>query len=126
VLVRQYLAAFSHALPAGEPVEAVAAIVLWFGIVVVLRRERLERPIVGCVFDGDHVFAEGVAVDVMQAHTCHQFFGHIVDGDKVLVFCGVLVALVSDFNESRGIDVEGEPLSLCAFLCRLVSFKGCR
>ncbi|WP_458208857.1 hypothetical protein [Haladaptatus sp. NG-SE-30] len=61
----------------------------------------------------------------MRARAGQQFLGHVVDGDGVLVGCGVLVALVGDFNESGGIDVEGKLFGLCAFLCRLVSFKGC-
>ncbi len=71
------------------------------------------------------MLAVGVAMDVMRAGTGHQFLGHVVDGDHVLVVCGVLVALIGDVDESGGIDVEGELFPLCAFLCRLVSFKGC-
>ncbi|WP_435159077.1 hypothetical protein [Haladaptatus sp. DFWS20] len=60
----------------------------------------------------------------MWARAGHQFMRHVVDGDCVLVDCGVLVALVGDLDESGGIDVEGELVGLCAFLCRLVSFTG--
>ncbi|MFB9807729.1 hypothetical protein ACFFQF_22070 [Haladaptatus pallidirubidus] len=49
------------------------------------------------------MFAKGVAVDVMQARTRHQVLGYVVDGDGVLVVCGILVALIGDFNESGGI-----------------------
>ncbi len=64
---------------------------------LVPRGESVKRPVVDCVFDGGHVFAEGVPVDVMRAGAGHQFVGHVVDGDGVLVLCGVLVALVGDF-----------------------------
>ena len=91
---------------------------------LVLRRERLERPVVSRGCDGGHVFAKGVPVDVVRARTSHQFLDYVVDGDSVLVGCGVLVALVGDANESGGIDVEDKLFGLCAFRCRLVSFKG--
>ena len=35
-------------------------------VVVILRWEGVECPVVGCGFDGGHVFAEGVAVDVVR------------------------------------------------------------
>ncbi|MCO8245387.1 MULTISPECIES: hypothetical protein [unclassified Haladaptatus] len=74
--------------------------VVRFGIVFdVLGRECLECPVVGCGFDCGHVFAEGVAVDVMWAGTRHQVLGHVVDRDSILVGCGGLVAN-SDFDES--------------------------
>ncbi len=84
-------------------------------VVVVLRWEGVERPVVGCVFDGGHVFAEGAAVDVIGARTGHQVFGHVVEGDCVLVGSGVVVAPIGDFDESGGIDVEGKLFTLCAF-----------
>ncbi len=59
----------------------------------------------------------------MRTGAGHQFTSHVVDGDGVLVVCGVLVALGGDFDESGGIDVEGKLFGLCAFLCRLGSFK---
>ncbi|WP_231190104.1 hypothetical protein [Haladaptatus sp. DYF46] len=90
---------------------------------LILRREGVGRPVVGCVFDGGHVFADSVAVDVVRARTGHQFAGHVVDGDGVLVVFRVLVALVGAFNESGGIDVERELFGLCAFLCRLDTSK---
>ncbi len=68
-------------------------------VFVVLGGERLERPVVGCVFDSGHVFAEGIAVDVVRARTGHQFVGHVVNGDHVLVVCRVLVG---DLDESEG------------------------
>jgi hypothetical protein len=64
-------------------------------------------------------------MDVMRARTGNQFVRHVVDGDCVLVGSGVLVALVGDVDESGGIGVEGKLFGLCAFLCRLVSFKSC-
>jgi hypothetical protein len=67
------------------------------------------------------VLAKGVTVDVVQASARHQFLSYVVDGNGGLVGCGVLVILVSDVDESRGIDVEGKLFGLCAFLCRLVS-----
>ncbi len=90
---------------------------------LVVRRERIERSIVDYVLNGSHVLAESVAVDVMRARAGHQFLGHVVDGNGVLVVFGVLVALVGDSEESGGIDVEGELFGLCAVLCCLVSFK---
>ncbi len=95
-VVRQFLLSRSHARPAREITEAVAVTIVWFDIVLVLRRERIECPVVGCVFDGGHVLAEGVAVDVVRTRAGHQFVSHVVDGDCVLVGCGVLVALVGD------------------------------
>jgi hypothetical protein len=76
------------------------------------------------IHGGKLVFAVGASVNVMQAGAGHSFLGHVVDGDCVLVVCGVLVALVGDFNESGGIDIEGKLVGLCAFLCHLGSFKG--
>ncbi len=116
-LVRQFFPSCSHARPAREATEALTVTVCWFGIVFVLGGERIERP-VSCVFDGGHVFAEGVAMDVVRTRTGHQFLGHVVDEDCVLVVCGVLVALVGDFDKSGGIDVEGKLFGLCALLCR--------
>ena len=118
--VRQFLPSRSHAWPARESVKAVAVAVFGFGIVFVLGGECVERPVVGCVFDGGHVLAECVAVDVVRASVCHRVTGHVVDGDGVLVGFGLVVALVDDFTEYEGIDIEGELLGLCAFLCRLV------
>ncbi|GKZ15345.1 hypothetical protein HAL_32260 [Haladaptatus sp. T7] len=69
------------------------------------------------------MFAEGIAVDVMRTRAGHRVFGHVVDGDGVLMVCGVLVALGGDVDESGGIDVEGTLFGLCAFLCRLVNFE---
>ena len=63
------------------------------------------------------MFTEGVPVNVMRTCTGHQFVGHVVDGDCVLVGCGVLVALIGDFDLSGGIDVERELFPLGAFLC---------
>jgi hypothetical protein len=90
-------------------------------LVFVLGRECVERSVVGCVFDGGRVFAEGVVVDVVRARAGHQVAGYVVDGDHVVVVCGILVALVGELNESGGIGVEGELFGLCAFLCRLGS-----
>ncbi len=70
-------------------------------VFVVLGGERRERPVVGCVFDGGHVLADGIAVNVMRTRTGHQFVGHVVDGDNVVVFSGVLVAFVDDLGESK-------------------------
>ena len=70
---------------------------------LVVRWECVKRPVVGCMFDGGHVFAEGVAVDVMRARAGHQFLSHVVDGDNVLVICRVLVALGGDADESESI-----------------------
>ena len=66
-------------------------------------KECVERPVVDCVFDCGHVFAEHVAVDVMRTGAGHQVLGHVVDGDGVLMGCGVLVTLVGDVNESKGL-----------------------
>ncbi|ODR79402.1 hypothetical protein BG842_06950 [Haladaptatus sp. W1] len=67
------------------------------------------------------MLADGIAVDLVRADAGHQVFGHVVDGNSVLVGCGVLVALVGDVNESGGIDVEGELVGLCALLYCLVT-----
>ena len=117
-LVWQFFSSHSHARPAREPVEAVTVAVFGFGVVA-LCVECVECAVVGCVFDSRHVFTEGVPVDVMRARAGHQFVSH-VDGESVLVGCRVLVALVGDFDESGGIDVEEKLFGLCAFLCRLV------
>ena len=121
-LVRQFFTTRSHAWPAREITEAVTVAVFGFGLVV-FGRESVERPVVGCVFDGGHVLAECVSVDVVRARAGHQFVSHVVDGDGVLVVCRVLVALVGDLDHSGSIDVEGKLVGLCAVLCRLVSFK---
>ncbi len=57
-------------------------------------------------FDCGHVLAGDVAVDVVRAGAGHQFLGHVVDGDSVLVVCGRLVALVGDVDEPGGIDIR--------------------
>jgi hypothetical protein len=125
-LIRQFLPSRSHARPAREATETVTIAVLWLGVVfAVLRWECLERPIVSRGFDGGHVFAEGVPVDVVRAGTSHQFVGHVVDGDHVLVFSGILVTLVGHFDHSGGFNTEAELFPLRAFLCRLVRFKSC-
>jgi hypothetical protein len=54
------------------------------------------------------MLAECVAVDVVRARAGHQFLGYVVDGDSVLVVCGVLVALVGDGDEFGDIDVAKE------------------
>ncbi len=113
-----------HARPAWEPTEAIAVTVFWFGIVFDLGGEGVKCSVIGYIFDGGHVCAVGVSVDVMRTRTGHQFFSHVVDGDGILVGCRALVALVGDVDESGGIGVEGELVGLCAFLCRLVSFTG--
>ena len=59
---------------------------------------------------------------MVRTRARHQFLGHVVDGDCVLVRFGVLVALVSDVDESGGIDVEGKLFGLCTVLCRLKPF----
>ncbi|KZN22529.1 hypothetical protein A4G99_18840 [Haladaptatus sp. R4] len=71
------------------------------------------------------MFAAEIAVDVVRARTGHQFLGHVVDGDCVLVVYRLVMALVGDSEESRGIDVEGKLVGLCAFLCRLSNVMGC-
>ena len=38
----------------------------------------------------------------------HQFVSHVVDGYGVLVVCRLVVALIGNFDESGGIDVEGK------------------
>ncbi len=97
-LVRQFFATRTNARPAREAPEAVTVAIVWVGIVfAVLRREGVERPIVNCVLDCGHVLAESSPVDVIRTRTGHQFVGHVIDGDCVLVVCGVLVALVGDF-----------------------------
>jgi hypothetical protein len=57
----------------------------------------------------------------MRTRAGQQFVGHVVDGDGVVVGCGLVVALVGDVDESGGIDVEGKLVGLCAFLCCLGS-----
>ena len=85
-------------------------------VFIVFGGEELKRPVVGCGFDGGHVFADGVAVAVVRVGAGHQFVRHVVDGDGVLVVCGLVVALGGDADESRAFDVEGELFGLCAFL----------
>ena len=72
-LVRQFCPFRSHAWPARETTEAVTVTVVGFDIVVVLGRERVECAVVGCVFDGGHVLAVGVPLDVVWARAGHQF-----------------------------------------------------
>ncbi|MFB9808077.1 hypothetical protein ACFFQF_24085 [Haladaptatus pallidirubidus] len=54
------------------------------------------------------MFAVGVAVDVMQARTGHQFLGHIVGEDYELVVCGLFVVFIGDVDQTEGFDIEGE------------------
>jgi hypothetical protein len=115
-LVRQFLSSRSRARPARDVTEAVTVAVFEFGIVFVLGLEGVKRPVVDCVFDGDHVLAERVPMDVVRARAGHQFVSHVVDGHDVLVVCRVLVALVGYFDEPGGIDVESDLFGLCAFL----------
>ena len=102
-LVRQFRSPCPHARPARKATEAVAVVLCWFGIVFVVRWEGVEGSVVSCVFDGGHVFAESVAVDVMRTSAGHQVLCNVVNGDGVLVGCGVLVALVGDVDESESI-----------------------
>jgi hypothetical protein len=81
-LVRQFFATRTNARPAREVVETLTIAIVWFGIVVVLRREGIERPI-HRAFDSGHVFAVGVPVNVVRTRASHQFVGHVVDGDYV-------------------------------------------
>ncbi len=82
LLVRQFLPACSHARPAREVTETLAVAVIGFGLVVVLGRERFKRAVVSCGFDGGHVFAEGVTVNVVWAGTGHRVARHVVDGNE--------------------------------------------
>ncbi len=68
-LVRQFLATRTNARPAREATEALTVAV--FGFVVVLRWESVECPVVSRIFDGSHVFAECVAVDMVRARAGH-------------------------------------------------------
>jgi hypothetical protein len=90
----QFLPSRAHALPAWEATEAVTLAFCRFSIVfirlvvglfVVLRREGVERAVVGCVVDRSHVFAVGGAVGVVRTRASHQFFSHVVDGDDVFI-----------------------------------------
>ncbi len=87
---------------------------------LVLRWECVEHPVIRRVFDGGHMFAKGVAVDVMRARAGHQFLGHVVDGEGVLVGCGVLVALVGDFT-NPGVSTSKASYSACARFCAVSS-----
>jgi hypothetical protein len=65
----------------------------------------------GCLIHGGKlVFAVGASVNVVRTRTGHQFVGHVVDGDCVLVVCRVLVALVGYFYEYGDIDTVSEPM----------------
>ncbi len=86
---------------------------------LVVRGECVECSLFGCVFDGGHVFADSVAVDVVRARAGHQFVGYVVDGDCVLVGCGLVVALVGDVDESGGISKKN--CSACARFCAVSS-----
>ncbi|ODR79863.1 hypothetical protein BG842_04965 [Haladaptatus sp. W1] len=57
--------------------------------------------------------ADSVSVDVVQASARYRVFGHVVDGDGVLLGCGVLVTFISDADKSRGIDIGEEVFGLC-------------
>ncbi|ODR79246.1 hypothetical protein BG842_15640 [Haladaptatus sp. W1] len=69
----------------------------------VLQPKYYKRAVVSRNLDSGHVFADSVAVDVVRADAGHQFVGHIVGGDCVLVVRGILVVLVSNVDESGGI-----------------------
>jgi hypothetical protein len=55
---------------------------------------------------------------VVRAGAGHQFVGHVVDEDGVLVLFGVLMALVRDLDKS-GASTLKENCSACAVLCPL-------
>ena len=40
-------------------------------VFAIIQRERFERPIVGYVRNGGHVFAVGIVVDIMRAGAGH-------------------------------------------------------
>ncbi len=63
----------------------------------VVRWECVERPVIGCVFDGGHMLAERVSVDVMRARAGHQVVGHV--------------------DLSGDINIVGELFGLCARFC---------
>lgn len=50
-----------------------------------LRWECVKRPVISCGFNGSHVFADGVAVNVVRAGAGHQFLGYIVGANNLLV-----------------------------------------
>ncbi len=53
--------------------------------------EGLKRPVVRRGFDGGHVYAKGGSVNVVRACAGHQFVGHIVSINDVVVFSGSLI-----------------------------------
>lgn len=46
------------------------------------------------------MLANEVAVNVMGIRTGHQLFVHVVNGNHVLMFCGVHMAFIGDVDES--------------------------
>ena len=52
----------------------------------------------------------------MRTRAGYQFLGYVVDGDCVLVLCGILVALVSDVDESEYLTSKANCLA-CARCC---------
>jgi hypothetical protein len=89
-------------------VRVVASVRATDTLILVFRWERRQSVVVRRGFDGGHVLAEGASVNVVRAGAGHQFVSHVVDGDSVLVGCGILVALIGDLDESGDIDVEGD------------------
>jgi hypothetical protein len=61
-------------------------------------RECFKHPVAGCVLDGSKVLAKRASVNVVWAGARHQFVGHVVDGDGVLVVCERLMDSVSDLD----------------------------
>ncbi|SIR62658.1 hypothetical protein SAMN05421858_2980 [Haladaptatus litoreus] len=97
--------------------ETVTVAVVWFSIVFALGGECVECPMVSCGFDGGHVFAEGVAVNMVWARAGHQVLGHVVDGDSVLWWFAGLSWLSLVTSTSPGGSMSKESCSNCARCC---------
>jgi hypothetical protein len=90
-LVRQFCPTRSRAWPAREAVEASTVAVVGFSIVFVLWSRDVERPVVGCVFDSNHVLAVGVAVNVIGASAGECVASYLAQSDDTLMFNRVFI-----------------------------------
>jgi hypothetical protein len=72
--------------------ETITVAVFGFDLVSVVRGEYIERPVIGCIFESGYMLAGDVAVNIVRAGAGHQVFGHVVDGD-----CMVLVDVIGAF-----------------------------
>ncbi len=60
----------------------------------------------------------------MRTDTDHQFCGHAVDGDRVLVLSRLVVTFIGDYDESSGALISKENCSHYARFCAVSAGLG--